>query len=96
MDKIKIRTLVDNSIKNINEILGNNQKISTDRNNEITGINSRIDSTIFLNLILEIEKKIFESYDIEINILDKLSENLYAKFTLGDLENLIIKMLNDV
>ena len=96
MDKIKIRTLVDDSIKNINEILGNNQKISTDRNNEITGINSRIDSTIFLNLILEIEKKIFESYDIEINILDKLSENLYAKFMLGDLENLIIKMLNDV
>jgi len=96
MNKIKIKSIIDESIDNVNVILPKNRKFSKNRKTNLIGVKSKIDSTIFLNLILEIEKNIVEENNKELNILDSISENINEKFDLEDLEKMIINLINHV
>jgi len=96
MNKIKIKSIIDESIDNVNVILQKNRKFSKNRKTNLIGVKSKIDSTIFLNLILEIEKNIVEENNKELNILDSISENINEKFDLEDLEKMIINLINHV
>ena len=96
MNKIKIKSIIDESIDNVNVILPKNRKFSKNRKTNLIGVKSKIASTIFLNLILEIEKNIVEENNKELNILDSISENINEKFDLEDLEKMIINLINHV
>ena len=96
MNNIEIKSIIDASIDNINILLPKKTNFSKDRKTLLTGSGSNIDSTIFLNLVLEIETNILKETKKEINILDILSENISADLKLSDLEKIINTALSNV
>ena len=96
MDNKKISSIIDQSIDNINVSLNNRDKFSKDRKLKLTGDKSKIDSTIFLNLILEIEKNFLNDFKIELNLMEILNDNIENNFSLNDLEILIIDEIKNV
>lgn len=96
MDNKKIRLMIDQSIDNINVSLNNREKFTKDRKLKLIGDKSKIDSTIFLNLILEIEKNFLNNFKIELNLMENLNDNIENNFSLNDLEILIIDEIKNV
>ena len=96
MDNKKIRLMIDQSIDNINVSLNNREKFTKDRKLKLIGDKSKIDSTIFLNLILEIEKIFLNNFKIELNLMENLNDNIENNFSLNDLEVLIIDEIKNV
>lgn len=96
MDNKKISLIIDQSIDNINFSLNNREKFTKDRKLKLIGDKSKIDSTIFLNLILEIEKIFLNNFKIELNLMENLNDNIDNNFSLNDLEVLIIDEIKNV
>ena len=96
MDNKKISLIIDQSIDNINVSLNNREKFTKDRKLKLIGDKSKIDSTIFLNLILEIEKIFLNNFKIELNLMENLNDNIENNFSLNDLEVLIIDEIKNV
>ena len=96
MDNKKISLIIDQSIDNINVSLNNREKFTKDRKLKLIGDKSKIDSTIFLNLILEIEKNFLNNFKIELNLMEILNDNIENNFSLNDLEILIIDEIKNV
>ena len=96
MDNKKISLIIDQSIDNINVSLNNREKFTKNRKLKLIGDKSKIDSTIFLNLILEIEKIFLNNFKIELNLMENLNDNIENNFSLNDLEVLIINEIKNV
>ena len=96
MDNKKISLIIDQSIDNINVSLNNTEKFTKERKLKLIGDKSKIDSTIFLNLILEIEKNFLNNFKIELNLMENLNDNIENNFSLNDLEVLIIDEIKNV
>ena len=96
MDNKKISLIIDQSIDNINVSLNNTEKFTKERKLKLIGDKSKIDSTIFLNLILEIEKNFLNNFKIELNLMENLNDNIENNFSLNDLEILIIDEIKNV
>ena len=96
MDNKKISLIIDQSIDNINVSLNNREKFTKERKLKLIGDKSKIDSTIFLNLILEIEKNFLNNFKIELNLMENLNDNIENNFSLNDLEVLIIDEIKNV
>ena len=62
--------IVQDSISHINQQLPDEQQISKEPNTVLVGPNSELDSLSVINLIIEVEERIYTSYGKRIQILD--------------------------
>ena len=87
--------IVQDSISHINQQLPDEQQISKEPNTVLVGPNSELDSLSVINLIIEVEERIYTSYGKRIQILDKgiMSEEPGTISTISDLIDWIIKEL---
>ena len=81
MNLDNIKNIVNQSIVNLNNDLPTDEKIPISDELSIIGEKSKIDSVIYLNLILDIEKKI----DINFSLLEELGNDEVFELTLKDL-----------
>ena len=81
MNLDNIKNIVNQSIVNLNNDLPTDEKIPISDELSIIGEKSKIDSVIYLNLILDIKKKI----DINFSLLEELGNDEVFELTLKDL-----------
>lgn len=85
---MKSLDIIKNSIKEINLQLKKKDKIIFEKDFEILGPKSNLDSLIIINLFTAIEEKIMTLTRKEINLLneDFFNKGFDNKYTLADLE----------
>ena len=85
---MKSLDIIKNSIKEINVQLKKKDKIIFEKDFEILGPKSNLDSLIIINLFAAIEEKIMTLIGKEINLLneDFFNKGFGNKYTLADLE----------
>ena len=85
---MKSLDIIKNSIKEINVQLKKKDKIIFEKEFEILGPKSNLDSLIIINLFVVIEEKIMTLIGKEINLLneDFFNKGFDNKYTLADLE----------
>ena len=85
---MKSLDIIKNSIKEINLQLKKKDKIIFEKEFEILGPKSNLDSLIIINLFVVIEEKIMTLIGKEINLLneDFFNKGFDNKYTLADLE----------
>ena len=85
---MKSLDIIKNSIKEINVQLKKKDKIIFEKDFEILGPKSNLDSLIIINLFTAIEEKIMTLTRKEINLLneDFFNKGFDNKYTLADLE----------
>lgn len=95
MSRDKYLLIVQDSISHINQQLPDEQQISNDLDTVLVGTNSEIDSLSVINLIIEVEERIYNSLGIRIQILDKgiMSEEQDTFKTVSELIDWIIQEL---
>lgn len=95
MSKDQYLLIVQDSISHINQQLPDEQQISKEPNTVLVGSNSELDSLSVINLIIEVEERIYTDYGKRIQILDKgiMSEEPGTISTISDLIDWIIKEL---
>jgi len=81
MNLDNIKNIVNQSILNLNNELPKEQKIKISDELSLIGKKSTIDSVIYLNLMLEIEK----SLDGSFSLLEEISKDDVIDLTLKDL-----------
>jgi len=89
MIKNQITKIVFSSIDQINLSLEKANKLEKNLDETIIGESSKIDSIVFLNLILDIESKLLSHFNEELNIFEHLTNDLKENYTLNDLIKLI-------
>ena len=90
MDFENIKNIVNHSISNLNSDLPEDDEIKLDDKFRLVGEKSSVDSVIYLNLMLEIEKNLNLNY----SLLEQLSNDLIIDLTLKDLYLKIFKIFN--
>ena len=91
----KIINIIYESIDEINEFLDDDSKVQKKDNTILFDIDNGLDSLFFFNLILVIEKKVFESFNFKIILTDTDNLNYEnnpfksIKSTASHIENLI-------
>ena len=94
----KLTDLIYDSVNDLNEQKAHDQRLKKSTDTVLFGSNGVIDSLGLVNLLVKIEQKIEDEFDISITIADEsaLSQKNSPFRTIGSLAKFIQKKLNDI
>ena len=95
--KENVLKIIYQTLDEINENLHHDSKIPKSEENEIFGENSLLDSISFVNLIVEVEQKIYDSIGIELILADEraMSQEQSPFKTVGTLAEYITLLISE-
>lgn len=68
--KKEINSLIVKCIQDVNRVLDKEKRIKIDKNTDLYGGSSPLDSVALVNFLVELEQLLLEKYDLAISIMD--------------------------
>ena len=93
-----VQDLIIESVKEINEQLPQEQQLGLSSKTPLIGSNGKLDSLGLINLLLVIEQKIEDEFDVSITISEEkaMSQKRSPFRTIGTLADYINMLLNEI
>ena len=89
----KIQNIVSCAIDRVNEVLPTGQALAKGRTTVLLGRGGGLDSMGFVNLIAALEEELEKQLSITVNLADELMMNGQALSTVGELHELLIRVV---